>query len=324
MGQFSFGGWGSCPQEMLDKHKKVSVSGIAECYESPAHFESRYILKEGEETDAMKLGTAIHVAVLEPEKFDKLYCVEPDVMPEGILETADQMKAHCIANNLKVSGSKADLLARLIDAGYLFKSYDQWIEEHCNGRTLLKKKEYQACIRIRQRVADNNGLSYFVNDGTPEMLGWALHERTGLIVSFKMDYFKTLAKPVQGCEIAVMDLKKVRSVKKRKFEQLIWERNMYIQAALYVDLIEALTNKKALFLWLAVESAPPYVVMGYPVDLGLLEAGRNEYNKTLNTLVDCFATNKWPVYSNELQTVTLPNYAWNALEVRDDEYDNES
>lgn len=320
MSQFTLGGWGLVPPELLAIHKKVSVSGVIECYESPAHFESKYILKESEETDAMRLGTAIHMAILEPEKFLQSYVEEPSDIPANVLESLDQLKEKCVAYGLKKSGTKAELLQVLIDNGHDFVSYDSYVEQYRAGRELMKPKDWRAAQRIVARIKSKKMLNYLISGGEPEKLAWALHERTGLIISFKADYFKTLKAPVLGCEAAVTDAKKVPSVKKRRFEAMIWDRSMFIQAALYVDLLEALTKKKTLFNWLAVDAKPPYPVMGYPADFGLLEAGRNEYNKTLDTLVECFKTNVWPDYSNELQTVTMPKYAWDQLEYRDDEY----
>src|SRR6185503_13815919 len=49
---------------------------------SPLHY--RYMSTQpDEETDAQELGTALHVAVLEPDLFDSAYVIEPDIARIG-------------------------------------------------------------------------------------------------------------------------------------------------------------------------------------------------------------------------------------------------
>lgn len=321
MSQWELGGWGPVPQEILDKHPKINVSGLMALYESPAHYESRYLLKESEETKAMQLGTAIHMAVLEPERFIETYCEAPKELPDFVYETGDALKDACRAQGLPTSGTKKDLCLRLQEKGLRAMLYEEYLPAYSTGKTVLPVKEWQACVRICQRISNNDNLSYFVTEGEPEKLGWALHKRTQTIVTFKPDYFKALPKMVMECKCVAIDVKKVPNVKRRKFESLIWDRAMFLQAALYVDLIEALTKERTMFMWLAVESAPPYVVMGYPADFGLIEAGREAYEKVLSTFGECVAKKDWPVYSDQLHTVTLPAYGWQQLEYQDDEYE---
>ena len=69
------------------------------------------------ETEAMRLGTAIHTKLLEPEKFDELYIKEPsenDFPDKVILKGVEDLKAFLKSVGEKVSGNKPDLIQRVM------------------------------------------------------------------------------------------------------------------------------------------------------------------------------------------------------------------
>ena len=96
--------WGSedCPEERshdpeLAYHavKALSASGMKALAESPLHYWQRYLNPQAESEEPtleMKIGSAVHCALLEPDQFDSRYCsaLEP---PEGCLDTMDDLRA---------------------------------------------------------------------------------------------------------------------------------------------------------------------------------------------------------------------------------------
>jgi len=60
-------------QEALNK------SGLVELAKSPAHFYEWYNAPNGEPTNAMQIGTALHTAILEPAKYDQSIIIAPQV-----------------------------------------------------------------------------------------------------------------------------------------------------------------------------------------------------------------------------------------------------
>ena len=67
---------------MKDQFYPLSFSSCKAFSQSPAHFVA-YKERKQHETPAMRLGTAVHMAVLEPEKFGERYQVsQPAAAPK--------------------------------------------------------------------------------------------------------------------------------------------------------------------------------------------------------------------------------------------------
>lgn len=105
--------------------QRVSNSGLSAFRRSPAHFWQWW--KEIEtgvteqETPSQRFGSAVHVAVLEPEKFDALYAIRPDV-------------------NGRTKEGKAVLEA---------------FEAKNRGKTIITATEHEAVIQCRDAVRSN-------------------------------------------------------------------------------------------------------------------------------------------------------------------------
>ena len=72
------------PNEDYHSYEGISKSGLDKIARSPAYFKG---VKQKEPTRAMAIGTAIHAAILEPERFDTEYCIT-----EAKLRTAKEYK----------------------------------------------------------------------------------------------------------------------------------------------------------------------------------------------------------------------------------------
>ncbi|MEJ2099126.1 MAG: PD-(D/E)XK nuclease-like domain-containing protein [Desulfobacterales bacterium] len=65
--------------EEYHRQEALNKSGLVQLSKSPAHFYEWYQAPEEEPTRAMVLGTAIHLALLEPEKYDRSIAIAPQV-----------------------------------------------------------------------------------------------------------------------------------------------------------------------------------------------------------------------------------------------------
>ena len=68
-------------EEEYRAYPALSYSDLVWLDKSPRHFLLREKLQK--ETEAMRLGTLLHLGVLEPTRFKNAYCVEPENMPDG-------------------------------------------------------------------------------------------------------------------------------------------------------------------------------------------------------------------------------------------------
>jgi hypothetical protein len=65
--------------EEYHQQAALNKSGLVQLSKSPAHFYEWYHAADEEPTRAMVLGTAIHLAVLEPDKYDRSIIIAPQV-----------------------------------------------------------------------------------------------------------------------------------------------------------------------------------------------------------------------------------------------------
>jgi len=65
--------------EEYHQQAALNKSGLVQLSKSPAHFNEWYHAADEEPTKAMVLGTAIHLAVLEPDKYDQSIIIAPQV-----------------------------------------------------------------------------------------------------------------------------------------------------------------------------------------------------------------------------------------------------
>ena len=79
------------PNEDYHRSEGVSKSGLDLIARSPAHY---YYAQKRESTRAMAIGTAIHTALLEPERFEREYLLLKDVTDRRASEYKQAVKVH--------------------------------------------------------------------------------------------------------------------------------------------------------------------------------------------------------------------------------------
>lgn len=79
------------PNSEYHAHPGISNSGLAEVNQSPSHYKHK---RPKEPTRAMEIGTAIHAAVLEPERYKSEYILLPEVKARTATEYKSAVKIH--------------------------------------------------------------------------------------------------------------------------------------------------------------------------------------------------------------------------------------
>jgi hypothetical protein len=227
-------------------------------------------------TASMQLGTAVHCAVLEPEKFAERY----------VRAEFDDFRS---------------------------KDAKAWRDEQqAAGRIVLKHSsdshpgdpsEWDRVQAIAEAATSHPMLSKVLNGAHRELALWWKHADDtlckGLIDAYHPGYRLAL------------DLKTVPAggAAERDFARKVFDFDYALQAAFYMDGYLAATGEVPTgFIFACVETEPPYDIALYVLDTEWVLQGKKRYHRAIEILAECVATDCWPGYPDEIQILTQP--AW--------------
>jgi hypothetical protein len=102
----------------------------------------------------------------------------------------------------------------------------------------------------------------------------------------------------------VVDVKTAADASRPEFARSIANFDYHVQAAWNLD-----AQGGELFLSLVVENCRPYGVAVYPASESMLEAGRRRISAAMERLDECWKTNQWPGYGDQIQEpLDLPGW----------------
>lgn len=295
------------------ENKTISVSGVMDFCESPFHFYTWNILKDRPESTAMLEGRALHLAVLEPEKFEDQVYTHVRV-PNGyhLVDTVDDLKAYIEKRGVPVPKGKKEVLVNtfkeLRDEFAITK--DELLLMYAD-KTLLTEKSYENTLKMQKSVRAHEFVKRYIDqEGDKEL--YLKGEVEGVEIRGRIDWVFYSASMNQ---YIVNDLKKTTSAKRRDWERTILARKYFIQAWLYMELIRQNFGKDCLYSYVVVEGASPFITEVYAADDGQLDAGEQLTRLKLNQYKKCLDENKWPTYSDgKIQPCSLPKYGFDEID----------
>ena len=80
------------------------------------------------------------------------------------------------------------------------------------------------------------------------------------------------------------------------------------QDAFYTDVCTAAELQVMAFVFIAVESSPPYLVSTSVITDEAREHGREQYRQALGTYKRCVESGNWPGYSEAIEMLALPSW----------------
>ena len=108
----------------------------------------------------------------------------------------------------------------------------------------------------------------------------------------------------------IVDLKTTRDASPEGFAKSIVQYRYHVQAAFYSDGYEAAFGSPPRgFVFIAVETEPPYLVAVYVASEAMIQRGRVDYQTDLDTFRRCQESGTWPGYSDAPLTIDLPKWA---------------
>lgn len=247
----------------------VSKSALDELHRSPAHYRAWVDGIEPAPTPALRFGTALHMALLEPERFGRTYVVLPDF---GDLRSSKNRERR-----------------------------DEWLIEH-PGTVALSLEHEQALLGMLESVMRHPTASRLIVDGDPEVTVTWVDEVSGLRCKSRADYF------VRSKRLAV-DIKSTFDASPRQFARDVYNYRYHVQDALYRMGFAACDAQIDHFAILAIEKEPPYAVAVYTLDEDAVALGYNAARCDIERLSECLAADHWPSYSDGVETLSLPPWA---------------
>lgn len=283
------------PREDYDSIDAINASRLALILKSPKYFE-RNIFKE---SDAMKLGTAIHTAYLEPTDFKARYLVEPDSVecverivksdgttmkkPGGKLvwqPVNKRMKDHkeWLDNWRKSKEAGGSIVITPDDMGAITGVLNSITEE-------LRFPPPKDCIPIQELLATRDVEVTVVN----EMFGHKVKARADLLVNTRLGR-------------TVVDIKKCRDLSPEMFKLDLFKLHYDMKAAFYKKAFEA-----DHFVWICVGAEEPYPVATYSAE-HFIDIGNEKVKKCFEIKKRCEDENYWPWYTRGIEALTPSNW----------------
>ena len=257
---------------------------------SPMHCK-HYLDNPPPSTDALRIGSAMHIQILEPQEFDKRFMV----IPKWNMATKDG-KAEFASYVIDLADKKTLTVAQT----------DQMIEAKKGKRDLLigalalagldvlDQAELDTVQAMYARLKEQDAYQYITGrrDSDTELAIVWDDEETGIRCKAKIDYANR-----DGCILC--DLKSTEVAAEHAFRRSVEKYGYYQQAAFYSDGWQALTGDLCSFLFIAAEKSPPHCCCSYEPDENTLLAGRHSYRAALKLWKKCVDSDTWPGYNDD-------------------------
>lgn len=247
----------------------LSKSSLSQILKSPAHYKAS-LDKEFAETAAMRLGTAFHCAVLEPDRFKEEYRIPPSV-------------------DRRTKKGKEE--------------YAEWAKQ---GYSEISNSDYEKVKKMRESVMSHKTLSPLFNSGNAELSVFHDYDYYGRNIWLKCrpDWFNKKKKVIVDLK-STMDASPQgfsKSCAKYGYALQAWMYSMICE--------KVTGQPITAFVFAAVESSPPYGVAGYILDQKSLELGQAKFYSAIDTYLKCIDTDNWPSYGDRIEELTLPQWAF--------------
>lgn len=252
----------------------VNISLLIEGLRSMAHL--KYAMDHGtEDTAALMLGRAIHLAVFEPADFLTGVIAKPHFEGEGSRKKTQEFMKQ---NEDKIILTPADYKV-------------------CEGMRDAMQRDEE--IRAMLEAPGKGEISFIWQD-----------KETGLWCKGRLDRFFGL----HGYSW-VLDIKSLTDARTRAVGRDVAKFNYHVKADWYLNGLEAIHPASRRFVWLAIEKEAPFEHALYEPDESSLAEGRAVWRSLLNKFAKCKQTGQWPGYPRGIEPLALPRWAYSSTPV---------
>ena len=177
------------------------------------------------------------------------------------------------------------------------------------GKTPLLRADYEKVRAMADALGaglDAFGLRDLFTNGRPEVSAFWTDERHGVERRSRFDWLPN----TDGGQLSIVDYKTTASAETGAIQRAIASYGYHQQAAWYIDTARALgIAEDVRLLFVFQEKTAPYLVNVVTLDDLALTVGRSLNDEALQVFAECTATDTWPGYATEIETLPLPLWA---------------
>lgn len=271
------------PRHEYDAIDALNISRLKEMKRSPLHF--HHLLTNPKRSAPLTLGTATHVAVLEPERYASEFT------------TWDRMTA---------GGKSAPRTGQYWEA----------FVATAGKKTILTPDQNALANAIAAAVRFHPTANKYLETGDPEVtLEWNLPPELGYDdgterkirkAKGRLDWFTI----VDG-RPCLVGLKTTRDCRHFQFSRQAANLGYHLNWAYYHDAFTAIKGTEPRSVEIVVEVAPPHAVKVYNIPNELILQGRDEYWECVKHMNDCARSGEWPgPGGDDEEDLSLPSWAY--------------
>ena len=291
----------SVPMDIYAAWPYVSRSGLLLMRRSAAHYKAK---RDRKPTNAMKLGSAAHMAILEPELFSERYAA----------------KGTCEEFTGKGDDRCKNSAAVMLESGQGVCRTHLKKDAPVNERVeLLDASDFEACTAMRRVVAGKlraNGLISgegefelsIVWDEQVEVVAAGARVTVTVRCKARLDRFSALGGGT------LLDIKTTQDASRHSFTKAIFDYDYHVQGGFYMRAARQVGLPAQHYALLPIEKEPPYEACVYRLTEGALDAGEEIAMALLGKLALCQHTGTWPGYEDRVEDIALPDWAWRKMD----------
>lgn len=267
----------------------TSKSDLQHLAKSPAHYKEHKTNVSREPTEAMQFGTLLHTLLLEPDEIENIVARGPDC----------ERRAKADKARWEQFWRSSDGKVRLTHDGRIIAKDGSGTIKASTKLTIDLADTL--CFVLRSKLASREALE---SGGMVERSLYHTDPETGILVRCRPDILHN------GPTIS--DVKTCEDASYEGFSKQIANFDYHVQAAMYLDIANALGMDKQTFGFIAVEKEPPYASACYflGIESPAIELGRRIYRQRLRLLAECIEKDNWPDYPDQWQEIDLPMWAY--------------
>ena len=264
-------------QESFEEYRAaqgVSSHAMMALLKSPMHYMAKYGPNAVQEppTPAMRFGTLVHTAVLEPKRFRESFAIEPKV-------------------DKRTSAGKAQL--------------EEFHGSLKPGTILVGDEEAEKLLRILDNLEKHKTAKNVLTGGIAEASAYWMDANTGVNCKMRPDMMH------DGGVIVDVKTTRDGSLDEfsRSIWNFGYHVQAAVYTDGYATMM-SMPREKVEFLFVVIENEAPHAISVYHADHALIEKGREKYKLALNRYLECVSKDHWPGYSEEIESISIPAWAF--------------